>query len=57
MSSAITINFDDLKYNLYDILGLTKDASENRIKKTFRKLVIELHPDKNKDANDELYNQ
>ena len=56
MSSAITINFDDLKYNLYDILGLTKDASENRIKKTFRKLVIELHPDKNKDANDELYN-
>jgi DnaJ-class molecular chaperone len=52
----VSINFPDLKYDLYEILGLTREASDNRIKKTFRKLVLELHPDKNKDANDELYN-
>lgn len=52
----VSINFGDLKYNLYQILGLSKEASDNRIKKTFRKLVLELHPDKNKDANEELYN-
>jgi len=57
MSNAIvSINFADLKYDLYQILGLTKEASDNRIKKTFRKVVLELHPDKNKDANEELYN-
>ena len=52
----VSINFADLKYDLYQILGLTKEASDNRIKKTFRKVVLELHPDKNKDANEELYN-
>jgi curved DNA-binding protein CbpA len=52
----VSINFTDLKYDLYQILGLSKEASDNRIKKTFRKLVLELHPDKNKDANEELYN-
>jgi curved DNA-binding protein CbpA len=52
----VSINFADLKYDLYQILGLSKEASDNRIKKTFRKLVLELHPDKNKDANEELYN-
>lgn len=51
---SIVYNFDDLKYNLYEMLGLTKDASENRIKKTIKKLMLELHPDKNKDSSDEL---
>jgi len=54
MSNSVITNFDDLKYNLYELLGLTKDASENRIKKTIKKLVLELHPDKNKDASDEI---
>lgn len=52
----ITINFNDLKYNLYEVLGLTKEASENRIKKSFKKLVIELHPDKNPESNEEIFN-
>jgi molecular chaperone DnaJ len=33
--------------NLYEILGLTQSASEDDIKKAFRKLAIENHPDKN----------
>lgn len=54
MSNPVVFNFDDLKYNLYEMLGLTKEASENRIKKTIKKLMLELHPDKNKDTKDEL---
>jgi len=52
----VSINFADLKYDLYQILGLSKEASDNRIKKMFKKLILELHPDKNKDAEkDDLF--
>ncbi|KAI1432939.1 hypothetical protein GGR50DRAFT_688625 [Xylaria sp. CBS 124048] len=33
----------------YKILGITKDADENAIKKAYRKLAIIHHPDKNRD--------
>ena len=52
----VTIDFNELKFNLYEILGLTNEASENRIKKSFKKLLIELHPDKNSDSNEEIFN-
>ena len=31
----------------YEILGLTKTAKEDEIKKTFRKLALKYHPDRN----------
>ena len=31
----------------YEILGLSKDANENEIKKAYRKLSLEFHPDRN----------
>ncbi|MBY4797700.1 DnaJ domain-containing protein [Collinsella sp. AGMB00827] len=31
--------------NFYDILGVSKDASEDEIKKAFRKLAVKHHPD------------
>ena len=31
----------------YDLLGVTRDASDTEIKKSFRRLARELHPDVN----------
>jgi len=37
----------------YEILGLSKDASAEDIKKTYRKLALKYHPDRNKEAGAE----
>ena len=37
----------------YKILGLTKDATEEDIKKAYKKLVLKYHPDKQADKTDE----
>jgi len=42
------------KFKPYEILGVTRSSSPQEIKQAYKRLVKELHPDKNKapDAND-----
>ena len=51
----MNIDFNDLKYNLYELLNLDSTASPRRIKKTYKKLMLKYHPDKCSDLEKEIF--
>ena len=53
--SKIEIDFNNIKYNLYEILNVTKDADEAKIKKSFMKIIKNFHPDKNSELEEDIY--
>lgn len=44
-----------MKFNLYDILGVNEKASQDTIKKVYRKQALKNHPDKG--GNQEIFNK
>jgi curved DNA-binding protein CbpA len=53
--SCVAIDFETLKFNLYEVLGIDSNASEIKIKKAFRNLILNFHPDKNNSTEEEIY--
>ena len=53
--SKIEIDFNNLKYNLYEILNVPANSEETKIKKSFMKMVKNFHPDKNSELEEDIY--
>ncbi|XP_070566702.1 dnaJ homolog subfamily C member 1-like [Ptychodera flava] len=44
---------EEIQQNFYEVLGLDSSASQGDIKRAYRKLSLQLHPDKNKEEDAE----
>jgi curved DNA-binding protein CbpA len=53
--SKIELDFNTLKYNLYEILNVKSESDESKIRKSFIKLIKTFHPDKNSKLEEDIY--
>ena len=54
-TDADTIQFNSLEFNLYELLNLPINSTIEDIKKQFRRLIKQFHPDKINDIEEKLY--
>ena len=52
---SIEIDFNTLKYNLYEILNVEINDDEKKIKKKFINVIKNFHPDKNSELEEDIY--
>jgi curved DNA-binding protein CbpA len=52
---SIEIDFNSLKYNLYEILNVDINDDEKKIKKKFIHVIKNFHPDKNSELEEDIY--
>ena len=52
---SIEIDFNTLKYNLYEILNVEINDYEKKIKKKFINVIKNFHPDKNSELEEDIY--
>lgn len=53
--SKVEIDFNNLKYNLYEILNIPTNSDDVKIKKSFMKIIKNFHPDKNSELEEDIY--
>lgn len=53
--SVFKIDFEDIPYDLFQLLNLNSNCSTKDVKKAYKKAVIKYHPDKNHDIDDEYF--
>lgn len=54
-TDADTVQFNSLEFNLYELLNLPIDSNVEQVKKQFRRLIKQFHPDKISDIEEKLY--
>ncbi|ADO67203.1 putative DnaJ/Hsp40 [Cafeteria roenbergensis virus] len=52
---ALTVDFDELPYDLFQLLEVSEECTSRDIKKAYKKAVLKYHPDKNYNANEEYF--
>jgi curved DNA-binding protein CbpA len=55
MENGQTYSFNELEFNLYELLNLPTTCSLEDIKKQFRRLIKKFHPDKISEIEEKLY--
>lgn len=53
---SLEYDFNELKFNLYEILNVSRNETKKHIKKKYRKLVTKFHPDKNNEVEEDIFN-